>query len=130
MGGHERSVSYLPLSHVTAQVADIYMPIHTASTVYFAQPDALKGSIVETLREVNPTLFPGVPRLAEVYTKSNACDFMVEIESIKYPLTFRVWEKFHERMQAAAAEITGVKKVLGKWAKDVAYQANVDLLNK
>ena len=62
MGGDECTISYLPLSHVTAQVADIYMPIYSASTVYFAQPDALKGSLVKTLREVNPTLFAGVPR--------------------------------------------------------------------
>ena len=61
-GGHERTVSYLPLSHVTAQVADIYMPINAASTLYFARPDALKGTIVQTLVEARPTLFPGVPR--------------------------------------------------------------------
>ena len=60
--GEERAVSYLPLSHATAQVADIYMPMYTASTVYFAQPDALKGSLVKTLGEVRPSVFPGVPR--------------------------------------------------------------------
>ena len=62
MGGYERSISYLPLSHATAQVADIYMPLYAASTLYFAQPDALKGSLLETLVEANPTLFAGVPR--------------------------------------------------------------------
>ena len=60
--GGECSVSYLPLSHAAAQVADIYLPIYGASTVYFAQPDALKGSLVETLREVRPTVFFAVPR--------------------------------------------------------------------
>ena len=45
-------------------------------------------------------------------------------------MTIRVWEKFHEQMQAAAAEISGVKKVLGKWAKDVALQTNLDILKK
>ena len=125
MGGVERSVSYLPLSHVTAQVADIYMPIYAASTVYFAQPDALKGSLVKTLGEVNPTLFPGVPRCGS--SQCILCDFMLELTKL---LTVRVWEKFHEQMQAAAAEISGMKRVLGKWAKDVAIQANIDLLNK
>ena len=45
-------------------------------------------------------------------------------------MTVRVWEKFHEKMQEAAAEISGIKRVLGKWAKDVAFQANTDILNK
>ena len=55
-------VSYLPLSHIAAQIADIYMPIENGSLICFAQPDALKGSLLTTLREVQPTLFFGVPR--------------------------------------------------------------------
>ena len=35
-------VSYLPLSHVAAQIVDIYCPLLYAASVYFAQPDALK----------------------------------------------------------------------------------------
>jgi len=38
----EEIISYLPLSHVAAQVLDIYIPMLFAATVYFAQPDALK----------------------------------------------------------------------------------------
>lgn len=38
----EEIVSYLPLSHVAAQILDIYIPMMYAGTVYFAQPDALK----------------------------------------------------------------------------------------
>lgn len=62
-GSGERTVSYLPLSHAAAQVqiADIHLPICVASTVYFAQSDALKGSLAETLREVRPTLIYAVP---------------------------------------------------------------------
>ena len=40
--GVESVISYLPLSHVAAQVLDIYIPLMYAATVYFAQPDALK----------------------------------------------------------------------------------------
>ena len=69
-------VSYLPLSHIAAQVADIYMPIATCATVCFAQPDALKGTLLNTLREVQPTLFFGVPRycLYVVWSVTSQCD--------------------------------------------------------
>lgn len=33
--------------------------------VYFANPDALQGSILATLKEVRPTLFFSVPRIWE-----------------------------------------------------------------
>ena len=38
----EAVISYLPLSHVAAQILDIYIPLLYAATVYFAHPDALK----------------------------------------------------------------------------------------
>lgn len=37
-------VSYLPLSHVAAQVNDLWISMRFAGTTYFAQPDALKVS--------------------------------------------------------------------------------------
>jgi len=40
--GSEVTLSYLPLSHVAAQIVDIYCPLLYAASVYFAQPDALK----------------------------------------------------------------------------------------
>jgi len=40
--GKERGISYLPLSHIAAQMTDIYLPLLAGSTVYFAQPDTLK----------------------------------------------------------------------------------------
>jgi len=40
--GEEEFISYLPLSHVAAQMLDIFIPIMYAITIYFAQPDALK----------------------------------------------------------------------------------------
>lgn len=75
--GNERIVSYLPLSHVAAQVIDLFSHFYHKGSVYFAQPDALKGSLVETLRECRPTVFFGVPR---------------------------VWEKMEERMVAVASD--------------------------
>ena len=52
--------------------------------VYFCQPDALKGSLTVTMREVRPTLFFSVPR---------------------------VWEKIQEKMVQMGRQTTGVKKV-------------------
>jgi hypothetical protein len=51
---NEVFVSYLPLSHVAAQILDIFVPLIHGVTVYFAQPDALK---VVTVRASLLTLF-------------------------------------------------------------------------
>ena len=47
--GYEVVVSYLPLSHIAAQLIDMYITLLHAGTVYFAQPDALKvGKLADT----------------------------------------------------------------------------------
>ena len=38
----EHIISFLPLSHIAAQMIDIHLPITRGVTVWFAQPDALK----------------------------------------------------------------------------------------
>ena len=86
-------VSYLPLSHIAAQMLDMHMPLATGCQVYFAQPDALKGSLGATLKEVRPTCFFGVPR---------------------------VWEKIYDKLQEVAKASKGLKKVLSTWAKATA----------
>ncbi|XP_033749841.1 long-chain-fatty-acid--CoA ligase ACSBG2-like isoform X2 [Pecten maximus] len=88
--GEEVVVSYLPLSHSAGMILDIHMPYYTGTTVYFAQPDALKGTLKNTLVECRPTIFLGVPR---------------------------VWEKFAEKMQEAARSVSGIKKTIGVKAK-------------
>ncbi|XP_018018310.1 long-chain-fatty-acid--CoA ligase ACSBG2 isoform X2 [Hyalella azteca] len=95
--GSEIVVSYLPLSHVAAQLADIYMTMINAGTAYFAQPDALKGSLVNTLKEVRPTAFLGVPR---------------------------VWEKIYERMMDVGRKTKGLKRSIATWAKALGLEAN------
>jgi long-chain-fatty-acid--CoA ligase ACSBG len=94
---NERIVSYLPLSHIAAQIVDIHGPMAVAGTSYFAKPTALKGTIVETLNAVRPTLFLGVPR---------------------------VWEKFEEKLKAVGAANTGLKKKLSTWAKDIGLRGS------
>ena len=42
----------------------------------------------------------------------------------------RVWEKFHEKMEAAAAEVTGIKKKIGRWARSVSFEGNTNIQKK
>lgn len=66
----ERFVSYLPLSHIAGQTMDMYAPIYCKSPVHFAKPDALRGSLQQTLLTVRPTLFFGVPRVWEKFREA------------------------------------------------------------
>mmetsp|Transcript_25559 Transcript_25559/g.55306 ORF Transcript_25559/g.55306 Transcript_25559/m.55306 type:complete len:589 (+) Transcript_25559:157-1923(+) len=86
----DRVVSYLPLSHIAAQLIDIYCMLLLGGCTYFAQPDALKGTLTNALRDVKPTFFFGVPR---------------------------VWEKIQEKMVQVGRGITGVTKTISTWAK-------------
>jgi long-chain-fatty-acid--CoA ligase ACSBG len=86
----ERIVSYLPLSHVAAQLIDIVTSLFGGTQVFFAGPDALQGSLVETLKDIRPTFFFSVPR---------------------------VWEKIDEKMKQIATSNGFVKKSIANWAK-------------
>jgi len=99
--GPLRVVSYLPLSHIAAQVVDIHSPMcfladfGLPSEIHFARPDALRGSLKDTLIKAKPTVFFGVPR---------------------------VWEKFADAMQAKGKTITGIKKSISTWGKGLGRQ--------
>lgn len=88
----DRLVSYLPLSHVAAQIIDIHAPMLVGACISFAQPDALKGSLVVSLQDVRPTIFFAVPR---------------------------VWEKIEEKMRAVGAAGGPIKQAIGTWAKQL-----------
>lgn len=90
--GEEAIVSYLPLSHVAAQTVDIYTCAYVAGCIWFADKDALKGTLVKSLQDGRPTRFMGVPR---------------------------VYEKFQERMVAVASSSGSLKKMLAGWAKGI-----------
>lgn len=89
-------ISFLPLSHIASQLADIHGPAMLGITVHSARPDALKGSLVETLRRVKPHYFLGVPR---------------------------VYEKMHEKVVAATASAPTWRQRLSAWAKELGAKA-------
>lgn len=64
-GGQPRGISYLPLSHVAAQFTDIILSLKHAGHVFFADANALKGTLIDYLLEIRPTAFVGVPRVWE-----------------------------------------------------------------
>lgn len=90
LNSNDRVVSYLPLSHVAAQITDIYAILILGACTYFCQPDALKGTLTITMKEVHPTFFFAVPR---------------------------VWEKIAEKMIQIGRSTTGAKKSIAAWAK-------------
>ncbi len=98
----ERLVSYLPLSHVAANIADIYAMINIKGTVYFGDKNALKGTLTQSLKEAQPTIFFGVPR---------------------------VWEKIYEKMQEVGRRNKGLKQQIGTWAKKTGLEHNRNRLN-
>jgi long-chain-fatty-acid--CoA ligase ACSBG len=61
----ETIISYLPLSHIAAQLVDIWMPIMAGHVLWFARPDALKGTLTQTMKTARPTFLVGVPRVYE-----------------------------------------------------------------
>jgi len=88
------ALSYLPLSHIAEQMFTLHIPITTGARVYFAESIE---AVPENLKEVQPTIFFGVPR---------------------------IWEKFHAGISAKLKEATGVKAKLVKWAMKVGWEAN------
>jgi long-chain-fatty-acid--CoA ligase ACSBG len=78
MDNNDHMISYLPLSHIAAQMLDMHMPLSTGCQIHFAQPDALQGTLGMTLKEVRPTTFFGVPRVWEkIYGTCEVHDVVV-----------------------------------------------------
>lgn len=71
-------------------------------TVYFALPDALKGTLNDTMKEVRPTYFLGVPR---------------------------VWEKIMEKMVQTSKAGGAIKQRILSWARDVGRRGSYNRMN-
>jgi long-chain acyl-CoA synthetase len=82
----DRTLSYLPLSHIAEQMFTIHAPITMGSSVYFAESIE---KVPENLKEVKPSIFFGVPR---------------------------IWEKFAAGIQDRVAKTTGARRVLADQA--------------
>jgi long-subunit acyl-CoA synthetase (AMP-forming) len=83
----ENILSYLPLSHIAEQVVSLHGPMAFGLCVSFAESMERLG---ESLREVRPDHFLGVPR---------------------------VWEKIQEKIMAAGAKNPPLKKKIAAWAR-------------
>lgn len=79
-----RIISYLPLSHVAAQFMDIIFPLKSGACVYFADDQALKGTLKNYLADVQPTIFMGVPRIWEKIEESLRLAFESKPRIIAY----------------------------------------------
>jgi len=88
------ALSYLPLSHIAEQMFTLHIPITTGARVYFAESIE---AVPENLKEVQPTIFFGVPR---------------------------IWEKFHAGISSKLKDATGLKAKLVKWAMHVGWETN------
>jgi long-chain-fatty-acid--CoA ligase ACSBG len=97
MNQKDQIVSFLPLSDIATMIVDIYGPMCAGAQVSFAKPYALIGSLIETLNDVRPTIFLGVPR---------------------------VWEKIEEKMRDLGKNTSCVKKWITSVAKDIGSNAN------
>ena len=61
-GGNDTSLSFLPLSHIFARMADHYLMMHTGTSIAYAEN---MDTIAINLSEVRPTLVLSVPRVFE-----------------------------------------------------------------
>ena len=100
--GKERSISYLPLNHIAAQMMDIYLPISMASTVWFADKMALKGTLINTMKLSKPTIFIGVPR---------------------------IWEKIYESIESNRQKMSYIKEFFIDFANSITNIPNIILIN-
>lgn len=82
-------LSYLPLSHIAEQMFTIHTAATTGNAVYFAESIT---KLPDNLREVQPTVFFGVPG---------------------------VWERMYNRVNERLAEAHGARRRIADWAQRI-----------
>jgi len=84
----DRVLSYLPLCHVGEKIFTIYVPLSSGASANFAESI---DTVVANLREVEPTIFLGVPRIWEKMAAGVQIR-MQDASRLKRRM-FRVWTK-------------------------------------
>ncbi|XP_075149658.1 long-chain-fatty-acid--CoA ligase heimdall-like [Haematobia irritans] len=97
--GNETIISYLPLNHIAGQFFDIFMAMLNGTKVFFADRNALKGTLGQTMIEMKPTRMLGVPR---------------------------VYEKLQEKLMSMEANYWTVFKKLMGWAREVTLEYHLN----
>lgn len=96
-------ISFLPLNHMAAQFTDMYATMAVGGHVYFAQPDAMKGGLRNTLLEVKPVMLVAVPR---------------------------IFEKLKEKIEETLAQMNPIKASFVKWAMKKCLQYTKSCIEK
>jgi long-chain acyl-CoA synthetase len=91
-------VSYLPLSHIAEQLFTIHLALTFGYPIWFA-PDLY--DVRDALEAARPTFFFGVPR---------------------------IWEKFEAALKSKLDELTGLRKKMVEWCRDVGRRANQEMI--
>ncbi|HEU4997251.1 MAG TPA: long-chain fatty acid--CoA ligase [Gemmatimonadaceae bacterium] len=100
-GGGDVALSFLPLSHIFARMADHYLMLHTGTSIAYAESI---DTVPINLTEIRPTLVLSVPRL---------------------------FEKMYARVLDNALSSGGLKKRIFFWARAVAERwASLKLAGK
>jgi len=90
----DRTLSYLPLSHIAEQMFTIHASITAAYQVYYAEYSP-QDHLNNNMQEVKPTVFFGVPR---------------------------IFERFQAGIAAQLSQATGLKAKIAEWARGVGSQ--------
>lgn len=99
---HETVMSYLPMSHVAPHLIDGYFIVQARGTIYFADKDCLKGTLVDNLKYIRPTKILAVPR---------------------------VWEKIKEKLEESTSKASPIKKAVFQWAQQAALEHRQKILS-
>ena len=95
-------LTYLPLSHVAERIFTVWFNLAAGPVVYFAESIE---TVQENLREVQPTIFLGVPRIWEkihagIHIRAANATWIKRVN-------FRVWAKVADRIAAKLVETGG-----------------------
>ncbi|MDX1415759.1 MAG: AMP-binding protein [Candidatus Promineifilaceae bacterium] len=99
IGPNDRLVSYLPMSHIAEQMFTVHGGATAGFSVYYAES---LDKLADNLREVQPTVLFGVPR---------------------------IWERFYNGVTENLGQATGARAKIASWAMDIGRQVSA-LKNK